>query len=302
MPTGRISQLGPLPVEWHPAAAPNWDSGRARTVNLIVIHDIEGTAPAALAVFDDPGAVASAHCVIGDPGDETIYQCVDFGATAYATGNGSVNARSLNVELPGFSGRTYDPDVLAKAAALVGWWSRAWGIPLVKLTEAQLSANGQSPDSGASGICGHQDVPDPYHPSLGGGKDHHNDPGSGFDWPRFLALAEQGGGLVGIGGLPTAGGAYFPATGFVVAHGCWDYWRLVDGAHTLGLPLSREYPGQFGTVGQWFERGRLEWHPRSDPARYDILGGLVGAELLAVGPPAEWRGGLDAARQKQTGV
>lgn len=34
----------------------------------------------------------------------------------------------------------------------------------------------------------------------------------------------------------------------------------------------------------WFERARFEWHPGSDPARWDVMLGRVGAELLVSRP------------------
>lgn len=279
MPASKITMLGPDDVIWNPIPAVNWDTNRDG-ISLIVIHDIEGGAQSALSRFDTPTGDASAHIVVGDPGNPVYYQCVDFNAVAYATGNYHVNQRSLNIELPGYAGKPYDPDVLAKAAAMVGYWSRAYGIPLTKLSLSNLNAGGTTADSGMTGICGHQDVPDPNNVALGGGKDNHTDPGSTFPWSQFLAMAQAGGGLVEGGGLPTAEGAYFRATGFALAHGFWQYWRANGGLSRLGFPLTREYTDYAGIVVQWTERARLEWHPGSSTADFDVMLGLVGEELI----------------------
>ena len=36
-------------------------------------------------------------------------------------------------------------------------------------------------------MIGHNQVPDPFHKGEFGGADHHRDPGSTWDWPRYMA-------------------------------------------------------------------------------------------------------------------
>lgn len=74
----------------------------------------------------------------------------------------------------------------------------------------------------------------------------------------------------------------FPQTGFVVANGFLAYWEHFGGLARFGYPITAEIhgcdpQGWCGTM-QYFERARFEWHPGSDPARYDVELGLVGTE------------------------
>lgn len=50
----------------------------------------------------------------------------------------------------------------------------------------------------------------------------------------------------------------------------------------FGYPISNEEKDEHGLTVQWFERARFEWHPGSDPARWDVMLGRVGAELADV--------------------
>jgi len=84
----------------------------------------------------------------------------------------------------------------------------------------------------------------------------------------------------------TPGRRYFPATGHSLAGRFLAYWDAHAGATLLGAPLSevvtegngdgsgRRYPLQ------WFENGRLEYHPELAGTRYAIEGGLVGDQDL----------------------
>jgi hypothetical protein len=64
-----------------------------------------------------------------------------------------------------------------------------------------------------------------------------------------------------------------------------DYYARHQGPVLLGAPLSRADPEMNGDgtgrryLVQWFERGRLEYHPET-PARFRVLPGLVGKEAL----------------------
>ncbi|WP_254150974.1 L,D-transpeptidase [Candidatus Chloroploca mongolica] len=86
---------------------------------------------------------------------------------------------------------------------------------------------------------------------------------------------------VGMFALPTAGRAqedvlYFAATGHRLsnANGFLNHWRSSNGSQTLGAPLTEPFE-QHGLMVQYFEYGRLEYHPAYDGA---ILRGRLGAE------------------------
>lgn len=57
-------------------------------------------------------------------------------------------------------------------------------------------------------------------------------------------------------------GRYFPETGHNLNGEFLDYWQRYAGLATLGYPLTEERD-EAGLVVQWFERGRLEYHPEA---------------------------------------
>jgi hypothetical protein len=79
---------------------------------------------------------------------------------------------------------------------------------------------------------------------------------------------------------------YFAATGHSLSARFLTYWQSHDGATLLGAPISevitegngdgsgRRYPLQ------WFENGRLEYHPELAGTRYAMELGLVGMQAL----------------------
>jgi len=70
--------------------------------------------------------------------------------------------------------------------------------------------------------------------------------------------------------------AYFPETGHYVRAAFKAYFEERGGVEVLGLPLSEEVV-YLGITAQWFEKGRLEWHP--EIGQGVVLLGLVGDEL-----------------------
>lgn len=77
------------------------------------------------------------------------------------------------------------------------------------------------------------------------------------------------------GGPLPANRVYFPQTGHYLADGFLAYWQHFGGLPVFGYPISEEFQ-QSGITVQYFERARFEWHPGSDPARYDVELGLLG--------------------------
>jgi hypothetical protein len=79
---------------------------------------------------------------------------------------------------------------------------------------------------------------------------------------------------------------YFAVTGHTLSARFLAYWRSHQGATLLGAPLSevmtegngdgsgRRYPLQ------WFEQGRLEYHPELAGTRYALELGLLGVQAL----------------------
>jgi hypothetical protein len=79
---------------------------------------------------------------------------------------------------------------------------------------------------------------------------------------------------------------YFPETRVVLANGFKAYWEQNGGVRYFGLPITGELrevsqaDGQEYTV-QYFERARLEYHPRLRGTPFEIQVGLLGNQILA---------------------
>jgi hypothetical protein len=72
---------------------------------------------------------------------------------------------------------------------------------------------------------------------------------------------------------------YFPETGHNLCAGFRAYWEAFGGLPVFGYPISEEFT-EDGTVVQYFERARFEWHPGEWPERYDVLLSRLGAEVV----------------------
>jgi hypothetical protein len=78
---------------------------------------------------------------------------------------------------------------------------------------------------------------------------------------------------------------YFPETGYTVDWPFIDYFVATGGAAHNGLPISSLFNDPVtGLTVQYFEMGRLEWHP-GNPDPYKIQWGLLGVELGVSTPP-----------------
>lgn len=161
--------------------AAHYTAGRAKTVRLIVVHDMEApenatTAESVAGYFArSDSRKASAHLCVDS---NSVVRCVHDRDTAWAAA--SANADGLHVEHAGYARQTqaewldnYGRQMLERSARAVALWCGAYDIPAVKLSGADLKA-------GKRGICGHADVSDAY-PSTG-----HTDPGPNFPWDYYL--------------------------------------------------------------------------------------------------------------------
>ena len=160
---------------WVPAAATNFsvaDRPLDYPVDMIVIHDIEGSAGSAIQAFQNPARLASAHYVISYSGQVT--QMVLEKDIAWHAGNWDYNTRAIGIEHAGFAwtpGLYTTAEYQASAHLAASICSR-WGVPMDR-----------------SHVIGHYQVPDPLHPGLFGGSDHHTDPGPYWNWTYYMNLA-----------------------------------------------------------------------------------------------------------------
>ena len=145
-----------------------------RTVDVIVIHDIEGSALSAVRWFQNPAAKVTSHYVVA--GDGVVYQQVKERDVAWHAGNRNINGRSVGIEHEGFAYRPgfYNSNEYEASARLVRSIALRHNIPRDR-----------------AHIFGHAEVPNASDPTKFGGGSGHTDPGPYWDWETFMALVRN---------------------------------------------------------------------------------------------------------------
>src|SRR6266705_2550175 len=226
------------PAVWNPASPANFTvANRPHDyhVQMIIIHDIEGTTGSAIAHFQDPGAAASAHYVIGDNG--AITQMVAEKDIAWHAGNWDYNTRAIGIEHEGYASGpyTYTVNEYKWSARLLASICSRWGVPLDR-----------------NHVIGHYQVPDPYNPGLYGGSSHHTDPGPYWDWVYYMNVARQEAAI-----LPSPPHMVLTAVataGNLTAAVTWPAARTcrtpIASYHVVGQPgnIVRDLPGNVTTT------------------------------------------------------
>ncbi|MFC6733295.1 N-acetylmuramoyl-L-alanine amidase [Haladaptatus sp. DYSN1] len=182
-------------VDWRPADSSNYTntSRTAADIDWVVVHTIEGSDETGISVFQDPDSNVSAHYVVGDDGYQA--QCVYDEDEAWHAGNSDYNAQSIGIEHGGYASQSSFPDVQYQASAeICAYVCDAYDIPKEHVAGI--------PDCNAAGggIIGHDQVPDPYNCSQGGGASNHTDPGDNWDWDYYMEL---------VGGTNNGGGGSY---------------------------------------------------------------------------------------------
>jgi N-acetyl-anhydromuramyl-L-alanine amidase AmpD len=177
----QVSAMTSIPdyplATWVSASSSNYTvANRAHdyTIDMIVIHDIEGSYGSAIKVFQDPGRKGSAHYVISYKGQ--ITQMVAEHNIAWHAGNWDYNTRAIGIEHEGFAWTPglYTAAEYKASAQLTASICSRWAVQLDR-----------------THVIGHNQVPDPNNPSLFGGSDHHTDPGPYWNWTYYIALARN---------------------------------------------------------------------------------------------------------------
>jgi N-acetylmuramoyl-L-alanine amidase/Fibronectin type III domain len=161
---------------WVPADPANYSTASRPhdyPVDMIVIHDTEGSYGSAIQEFQNPATAASAHYVVSDLGQ--ITQMVAEHDVAWHAGNWDYNIRSIGIEHEGFaSGPNWYTTAMYQASAhLAASICSRWGVPMDR-----------------THVIGHYEVPDPDNPGQFGGSGHHTDPGVNWDWTTYMGLAQ----------------------------------------------------------------------------------------------------------------
>jgi len=165
------------PAAWVPASSSNYTvANRAHDypIDMIVIHDIEGSYGSAIQMFQDPSRHASAHYIVSYKGQVT--QMVLEKNVAWHAGNWDYNTRAIGIEHEGYAwtpGLYTNAEYVASAHIAASICSR-WGVPMDR-----------------QHVIGHNQVPDPNNPSLFGGADHHTDPGPYWNWTYYMGVAKN---------------------------------------------------------------------------------------------------------------
>lgn len=144
---------------WKPS--PNFSSRRGTRVDLIVLHDCEGSYQSSIRWFELSKSSVSAHYVIREDGVEAT-QMVDLADNAWHAC--SFNRRSVGVEMSGFANRGFDARLLETTARVFAFLCYHLQIPV------RHARSGVGP-----GIASHNDLG-----AAGGG---HHDPS---DDPSFM--------------------------------------------------------------------------------------------------------------------
>jgi N-acetylmuramoyl-L-alanine amidase len=161
---------------WIPAAPSNFSVADRPTdypIDMIVIHDIEGSASTAIKMFQNPTRHGSANYIVSYAGG--VWQMVLEKDIAWHAGNWDYNTRSIGIEHEGYA---WTPGLYTKAeyrasAHLAASICSRWGVPMDR-----------------AHVIGHSQVPDPFHHGLFGGDSHHTDPGPYWSWTTYMSLAQ----------------------------------------------------------------------------------------------------------------
>jgi hypothetical protein len=74
---------------------------------------------------------------------------------------------------------------------------------------------------------------------------------------------------------PGPGKQFFPETGYAVQGRFFEFYHMMLGSWRLGSPISPEVVENIGGVAvtiQYFERGRLEYHPAHNVVQFGQIG------------------------------
>jgi hypothetical protein len=147
--------------------SPNFSSRGGRAVDLIVVHDCEGSYAGSINWFTQQKSNVSAHLVLREDGKE-VTQMVDFDKKAWHAC--FFNSRSIGLEMAGYKAKGFEAPEWQEAADIVAFLLHKLKLP------CQWAQHGKGP-----GFCSHFDLG-----KDGGG---HSDPTTDSAvWTHFCGL------------------------------------------------------------------------------------------------------------------
>lgn len=117
-------------ADWIPANVNNFKRGRdGQTISFIILHTVVGSLQSAIATFQNPNRIASAHYIVGLDG--RVVQMVSEADTAYHCGNWTINTQSIGIENTdnGDYNGPRTPQLYEASANLVADICNRYGIP-----------------------------------------------------------------------------------------------------------------------------------------------------------------------------
>ena len=204
-------------------ASPNYSSGRS-SYEFVLIHTMQGSYAGTKSWFQNSSSNVSSHYIVRSS-DGEITQMVEHRNTAWHAQ--CYNGRSIGLEHEGFvqdPGRWYTDAMYRESAKLTRWIADRHGIPKTRAR-----------------IIGHNEVPRACN--TGG----HTDPGSGWNWSKYMTYvngtAPTTGTGVLIGAIYTGGSSANRVSGATVTVGSQSVTTGADGLYQFTLN-----PGSAGLV------------------------------------------------------
>lgn len=196
-------------------ASPNYSSGRS-SYEFVLIHTMQGSYAGTKSWFQNPNSNVSSHYIVRSS-DGEVTQMVEHRNTAWHAQ--CYNGRSIGIEHEGYvqdPARWYTDAMYRESAKLTAWIANRHGIPKTR-----------------SRIIGHAEVPRACN--TGG----HTDPGSGWNWTKYMSfvngIAPTTGTGVLIGAIYTGGSTANRVAGATVTVNGQSVTTGTDGLYQFTL-------------------------------------------------------------------
>ena len=158
-------------------ASPNYSSGRT-SYEFVLIHTMQGSYNGTKSWFQNTASNVSSHYIIRSS-DGEVTQMVEHRNTAWHAG--CYNGRSIGLEHEGFiadPARWYTDAMYRESAKLTRWICQRHNIPMTRAR-----------------IVGHVEIPRSCN------SNGHTDPGSGWNWTKYMQYVTNGAPTTGTGTL-----------------------------------------------------------------------------------------------------
>ncbi|MDP2269142.1 MAG: N-acetylmuramoyl-L-alanine amidase [Archangium sp.] len=195
--------------------SPHYSSGRS-SYEFVLIHTMQGSYAGTKSWFQNPSSNVSSHYILRSS-DGEVTQMVEHKNTAWHAQ--CYNGRSIGLEHEGFvqdPARWYTDAMYRESAKLTKWICDRHGIPKTRAR-----------------IIGHAEVPRACN--TGG----HTDPGSGWNWSKYMTYVNGSAPTTGtgvlIGAIYTGGNAANRVSGATVTVGSQSVTTGADGLYQFTL-------------------------------------------------------------------